>query len=85
MTDRTATPIRDAATVIVLRDRNTRPRVLMGQRGAGAAFMPNKVVFPGGAADPGDAEVPLAAGLTPDAACAWRIASSRTEHARSTG
>ena len=43
--------IRHAATVIVLRDRATNPRVLMGQRGAGAAFMPNKFVFPGGAMD----------------------------------
>ncbi|ETX14772.1 DNA mismatch repair protein MutT [Roseivivax halodurans JCM 10272] len=71
MSDKTGTPIRDAATVIVLRDRESRPRVLMGQRGAGAAFMPNKVVFPGGAADAGDAAVPLAAPLTP--LCAARI------------
>lgn len=54
------TAIRDAATIIVLRDRTTAPRVLMGQRGAGAAFMPNKYVFPGGAVDAGDADVPLA-------------------------
>ena len=52
-------PIRDAATVIVLRDRAARPSVLMGQRGAGAAFMPSKVVFPGGAVDPADAAVPV--------------------------
>ncbi len=55
-------PIRDAATVILLRDAGTdRPRVLMGQRGKNAAFMPNKYVFPGGALDPGDSDVPLAA------------------------
>ena len=47
MTDKTA--IRNAATVILLRDRLENPRVLMGQRGAKAAFMPNKFVFPGGA------------------------------------
>lgn len=51
--------IRDAATLIVLRDAQTTPRVLMGQRGATAAFMPGKFVFPGGAVDPNDASVPV--------------------------
>ena len=60
-TDKTA--IRDAATVIVLRDRMTRPAILMGQRGAKAAFMPNKFVFPGGAVDAADAEIKLATDL----------------------
>ena len=58
-----ADQIRDAATVIVVRDAATQPRVLMGQRGGSAAFMPNKVVFPGGAVDPGDARVPLVSPL----------------------
>ena len=49
------TAIRNAATVIVLRDRLNDPHILMGQRGASAAFMPNKFVFPGGAVDAGDA------------------------------
>ncbi|MCF3593219.1 NUDIX hydrolase [Rhodobacteraceae bacterium LMO-12] len=53
------TALRNAATVIVLRDRLEDPKVLMGQRGAKAAFMPNKFVFPGGAVDPDDAGVPL--------------------------
>ena len=55
-----AVVIRDAATVIVLRDRT---HVLMGQRSATAAFMPAKFVFPGGAVDPGDADIPFAAPL----------------------
>jgi 8-oxo-dGTP pyrophosphatase MutT (NUDIX family) len=54
------TAIRNAATVIVLRDRTSDPHVLMGQRGAKAAFMPNKFVFPGGAVDAEDAAIPLA-------------------------
>ena len=46
--------IRDAATVILLRDMGGVPHVLMGQRGAKAVFMPNKYVFPGGAVDDAD-------------------------------
>lgn len=53
------TQVRDAATLIMLRDVATAPAVLMGQRGASAAFMPGKFVFPGGAVDPNDASVPL--------------------------
>ena len=65
------TAIRNASTVIVIRDRMTNPSILMGQRGAKAAFMPNKFVFPGGAVDAGDAHIPLATPLTPQ--CAARI------------
>jgi 8-oxo-dGTP pyrophosphatase MutT (NUDIX family) len=57
------TQIRNASTVIVLRDRMTTPRILMGQRGAKAAFMPNKFVFPGGAVDTADADIALGAPL----------------------
>jgi len=60
-TDKTA--IRNAATIIVLRDRTDEPSILMGQRGAKAAFMPNKFVFPGGAVDAQDAEITLATPL----------------------
>lgn len=59
------TAVRNAATVIVLRDRYTTPSILMGQRGASAAFMPNKFVFPGGAVDRADAAVSLAEPLPP--------------------
>ena len=52
-------PIRAASTIILLRDFDSNPRVLMGQRGAKAAFMPNKFVFPGGAVDKADADISL--------------------------
>lgn len=52
MTD--PTPIRPAATVILWRQGTDGPLILMGQRGASAAFMPSKFVFPGGAVDPDD-------------------------------
>ena len=74
--------IRNASTVIVIRDRMEKPSILMGQRGAKAAFMPNKFVFPGGAVDPGDAHIPLATPLTDQ--CAARIgedADSALAHA----
>lgn len=56
-------PIRDAATIILLRRDASGSSVLMGMRGAGAVFMPSKYVFPGGAVDAADAAVPLAAPL----------------------
>ena len=37
----------------------------MGVRGAGHRFMPNRLVFPGGAVEPGDAVAPAAAEPTP--------------------
>ncbi|MGP3697511.1 NUDIX hydrolase [Rhodobacter sp. NSM] len=65
------TRIRPAATVILLRDGASGPEVLMGMRGAAAAFMPSKFVFPGGAVDAADAEVPLAA--LPSEPCLRRL------------
>lgn len=64
--------LRHAASVILVRDAADAPKILMGQRGAGAAFMPNKFVFPGGAVDAADATVPLARPIAPT--CATRLA-----------
>ena len=67
-------PIRDAASVIVLdRDARGGASVLMGQRGAAAAFMASKYVFPGGAVDPEDAAIRLS--QPPDALTMSRLAA----------
>ena len=49
--------IKDAASVILIRNRKTNPSVLMGQRGKNAAFMPKKFVFPGGAVEETDFQI----------------------------
>lgn len=64
-------PVRDASTVILVRDPETAPRILMGQRGKAAAFMADKFVFPGGAVDDADAAARVALGET----CATRLAA----------
>jgi hypothetical protein len=58
---------RDAATLILVR-RNGEPRLLMGRRHGGHAFMPSKWVFPGGGVDRSDARAPSTSEL--DAATA---------------
>jgi 8-oxo-dGTP pyrophosphatase MutT (NUDIX family) len=73
-------PIRDAATVILLRRTPDGPRVLMGQRGVGAAFMPDKFVFPGGAVDPDD--LALAGDAPLDAETCRRLAVDTTPELR---
>lgn len=57
--------VRDAATTILHREIDNHPHVLMGQRGAKAAFMPNKFVFPGGAVDRDDYRIKLHAPASP--------------------
>lgn len=64
--------IRPAATIILTRQTPDGPAVLMGQRGAGAVFMPTKYVFPGGAVDPDDHASPTPGMLARQ--CAERLA-----------
>ena len=64
----TNVPVRDAATIVLVRDAGGTPSVLMGQRGANAAFMASKFVFPGGAVSDEDADLPQAQRLTSQAA-----------------
>ena len=59
MNDNEDVPIRDAATIILLREKKDSTYVLMGQRGNKAVFMPSKYVFPGGAVDEDDSKVKL--------------------------
>lgn len=47
-------PVRDAATVVVVRDRVPGMEVLLLRRTSRAVFAPGAHVFPGGASDPGD-------------------------------
>ena len=54
---------RDAATLILVRQKGKVPEVLLGCRAAKSAFMPNRYVFPGGRVDPADARIPIATPL----------------------
>jgi 8-oxo-dGTP pyrophosphatase MutT (NUDIX family) len=66
---------RDAASLILVRrDGGGAPRVLMGQRGSAARFMPSKFVFPGGALDPEDRALTLPGAL--QETCARRLAQA---------
>ncbi len=58
----TSPPVRPrhAASLLVWREGTAGLQVLMGVRGAGARFVPNRLVFPGGAVDPGDARAQAA-------------------------
>jgi 8-oxo-dGTP pyrophosphatase MutT (NUDIX family) len=65
--------IRPAATLVLWRQGRAGAEVLMGQRGARAAFMPSKYVFPGGAVDAGDADLPLEIALTDQCSARLRL------------
>lgn len=61
---------KDAATLLIVRRDGPQPRVLMGRRSGGHAFMPDKWVFPGGRIHPSDFRVPTATELRPEVATA---------------
>lgn len=67
---RTSLRPRDAATLLIIRQDGPAPRVLMGRRVGGHAFMPDKWVFPGGRIHPSDYRVPAASDLHADTAAA---------------
>ena len=48
------TPVRDAATVMIVRDASEGPQVFMVRRGGRAAWLPDFYVFPGGALEAAD-------------------------------
>jgi 8-oxo-dGTP pyrophosphatase MutT (NUDIX family) len=54
---------KDAATLILIDRSGPTPKVLLGKRHHGHAFMPSKFVFPGGRVEPHDRHVPVVAGL----------------------
>jgi 8-oxo-dGTP pyrophosphatase MutT (NUDIX family) len=51
-----AVPVRDAATVVLLRDSDRGPEAFLLRRVRGMAFAAGMTVFPGGAVDPRDAD-----------------------------
>lgn len=59
-------PVRRAATLILIDRTAHGPKVLMGRRGKGHVFMPDKWVFPGGRAERADAFAPAASELSPE-------------------
>ena len=58
---------RDAATLILLDRSGPQPKVLMGKRHHGHVFLPGRFVFPGGAVDPRDRQMPVGGELDPRA------------------
>ena len=72
---------KDAATLILVRRDGPAPRVLMGKRSGGHAFMPDKYVFPGGRVDPEDSRAISWCELRPDVEAKLRIQARRLPRA----
>ncbi|MBV9248521.1 MAG: NUDIX hydrolase, partial [Acetobacteraceae bacterium] len=56
---------RHAASLLVYRHSPRDVEILMGMRGAKHRFMPNRLVFPGGAVDRADLTAPCSSCLSP--------------------
>ena len=68
---------RDAATLILLDRSGSQPTVLMGRRSRKHAFMPGRLVFPGGRTDRDDGRVTTGDELHPDVAAKLQGGRSR--------
>jgi 8-oxo-dGTP pyrophosphatase MutT (NUDIX family) len=55
--------LRDAASLILLKQEGETLKILMGLRNAGHKFLPNRMVFPGGGVDEGDFSAAVASPL----------------------
>jgi 8-oxo-dGTP pyrophosphatase MutT (NUDIX family) len=66
-------PVRDAATVVLVRDGAEGPEVYLLRRHARMAFAPGQAVFPGGGVDPRDREVEVSWAGPPAAEWAVRL------------
>ena len=70
-------PIRDAATLVLVRMRGRTPEILMGERSSGHVFYPHHYVFPGGRVDRSDGFVIPEKDLRPEVL--KRLTASATE------
>ena len=59
---------KDSASLIILDRSGAEPKVLLGRRHEGHAFMPGRFVFPGGRVEAADARMPSVSELNPAAA-----------------
>src|SRR3954470_1977930 len=63
-----ATRPKDSASLLILDRSGPEPKVLLGRRHKGHAFMPDTFVFPGGRVEAADARMPSASELNSRAA-----------------
>ena len=70
-------PIRDAATLVLVRMRGRVPEIFMGERSSGHVFYPHHYVFPGGRVDRSDGFVTPEKDLRPEVL--KRLTASATE------